>query len=121
MIIAQNVNDLTLVDSHIVARCLLFFNFSTIFLILILYVSGRGRPDYRDYRGPGSIVRDRFSPDRYGPPKRMRTDWGDDRLRYGDSFAAYGVGGWGGVHHEYGMHGGHGGGSGYANALRDVR
>lgn len=38
-----------------------------------------GRPDYRDYR------RDRFSPERGGPPiKRMRNDWADDgRPRYG--------------------------------------
>lgn len=41
----------------------------------------RRRPDYREYR-----PRDRFSPDRGGPPmKRMRNDWpGDDgRPRYG--------------------------------------
>lgn len=85
----------------------------------ICLCSGRGRPDYRDYRGPGGGggggVRDRYSPDRGGPPKRMRADWGDEgRSRYGggDPYAAYG-GGWGGGgggHHEYGMHGGHGGG-----------
>lgn len=40
----------------------------------------RRRPDYRDYR-----PRDRFSPERGGPPmKRIRGDWQDDRgPRYG--------------------------------------
>lgn len=43
----------------------------------------RSRPDYREYR-----PRDRFSPDRNGPPvKRMRGDWGDDRgPRYGGKY-----------------------------------
>lgn len=39
----------------------------------------RRRPDYREYR-----PRDRFSPDRGGPPmKRMRNDWGQDRSYHG--------------------------------------
>lgn len=51
--------------------------FDIFFLNLI-----RRRPDYREYR-----PRDRFSPDRGGPPmKRMRNDWPDDgRPRYGNT------------------------------------
>lgn len=46
----------------------------------------RRRPDYREYR-----PRDRFSPDRGGPPmKRMRGDWpGDDRRYHGMQFSVH--------------------------------
>ena len=49
-------------------------------IIFLYHFSGRGRPDYRDYRPP----RDRYSPVRDAPPiKRMRGDWDDGRPRYG--------------------------------------
>lgn len=56
----------------------LFLYFSHI-LKTKYFKSSRRRPDYREYR-----PRDRFSPDRGPPMKRMRGDWpGDDRRYHG--------------------------------------